>query len=221
MIDVWTLDLSSYESTTAFADKAKALERLDIAIMNAGVLKIEEEFYPDTGFELNVQINYLSTVLLANLLLPTLQKHPTSRPARLVFVSSDNAGWSPFIERSAPMILGAFKDKMSKWDYGQRYGTSKLLGQLFLTQLAKSIPTSIVTINCANPGLSYGLGLAREGKGKALYYVFCAGARILGRPCSVGARSITHAAVSWGEEVHGEHVEDSKLRPRLYSRFVL
>ena len=73
MIDVWTLDLSSYESTTAFADKATALERLDIAIMNAGVLKIEEEFYPDTGFELNVQMNYLSTVLLANLLLRTLQ----------------------------------------------------------------------------------------------------------------------------------------------------
>ena len=111
------------------------------------------------------------------------------------------------------MILRTFKDKMPKWDYGQRYGTSKLLGQLFLTQLVRHIPASIVTIDCVNPGLCYGSGLGREGKGKALYYVFRVGSRALGRSCSVGARSITHAAVSWGEDVHGQYVEDSKLRP--------
>ena len=37
VIDVWLLDLGSYESVKAFAEKAKTLKRLDSIVENAGI----------------------------------------------------------------------------------------------------------------------------------------------------------------------------------------
>jgi NAD(P)-dependent dehydrogenase (short-subunit alcohol dehydrogenase family) len=213
IVEVWPLDLNSYESITLIADRAKSLGRMDIAIMNAGIFKLTEDMHPDTGFEMDIQINYLSTTLLAILLLPALKNSSSSDPARLVFVSSDVASWPAFTERSSSQLLNSFRERMLKWDYFERYGTSKLLMQLFLTQLAKHVPASIVIANAANPGYCYGSGLGREVNGFFKESIFHAVSRCVGRPCHVGARSIVHAAVSWNEEVHGQLVEDSGICP--------
>lgn len=212
-IDVWSLDLSSYESITRFAERAKSLERLDIAVLNAGLFKVAEEFHPFTGLEEDIQINYLSNALLTVLLLPALKKNAPTHPGRLVLVSSDMAAWARFSERTAKPILGAFKQKAAKWDYQDRYGTSKLLGQLFLTELAQHVPASTVTLDAVNPGFCYGSELQREGKGTFLGFLFGVFTRVVGRPCRVGARSLVHAAVNFGQEAHGQYVEDGKLRP--------
>ncbi|CAH0003347.1 unnamed protein product [Clonostachys byssicola] len=212
-IEVWSLDLASYESITQFAERAKALARLDLVILNAGIFKAEEEFHPTTGFEMDVQINYLSNALLSILLLPALKKSP-GHPGRLVFVSSDMAGWFPLTSASSDLILPVFKEKAKAWNLAARYGESKLLGHLFLTELAQRVPSSVVVINAVNPGFCYGTALQREGEGKIAGALFRGWTRIVGKPHDVCARVIVHAAARFGDEVHGEYVEEGKIRPK-------
>ncbi|KAL6882322.1 putative short-chain dehydrogenase [Trichoderma longibrachiatum] len=212
-IEVWNLDLSSYESITQFADRAKALHRLDIAILNAGLFQAKETFNPDTGYEQCVQVNYLSSMLLMTLLLGALKPKPGAPPGRLVLVSSDTAAWVNFKERDARPILPIFKKKAEKWDMQERYGVSKLLGQFYLKELAKRVPASVVTIDAVNPGFCYGTALTRDGDGTLTGALINGFRRIVGKPSSVGALSIVHAAVSFGEDAHGQYTEDGEIRP--------
>ncbi|EGR47001.1 uncharacterized protein TRIREDRAFT_40808, partial [Trichoderma reesei QM6a] len=212
-VAVWNLDLSSYESITQFAEKAKALDRLDIAILNAGLFQAKETFNPNTGYEQCVQINYLSSMLLMTLLLDALKPKSGASPGRLVLVSSDTAAWVEFKERELRPILSNFKKKSEKWDMQERYGVSKLLGQFYLTELAKRVPASIVTIDAVNPGFCYGTALTRDGDGTLTGALINGFRRIVGKPSSVGALSIVHAAVSFGQDAHGQYTEDGEIRP--------
>jgi NAD(P)-dependent dehydrogenase (short-subunit alcohol dehydrogenase family) len=72
-IDVWILDLVSFSSDAAFADKVnKELERLDIAVLNAAVTKASFTTTSD-GWEESLQVNTLSTVLLGIPIMPKLR----------------------------------------------------------------------------------------------------------------------------------------------------
>lgn len=211
-IQTWKLDLSSYDSIVAFAERAKGLEHLDIAILNAGVFKVTESFSA-TGYEESVQINYLSNMLLTVLLLPIIKDKKTGGGSgHICVVSSDTAAWAKFDERRSEPLLPAFKQKATHWDMGDRYGTSKLLGQLFLTELVKHVSPSVVTVDCANPGFCTGSGLARETSGivRFVYRIQCA---LLARTCAVGARTLVHAVTTLGDKAHGQYVEDGKIQP--------
>ncbi|KAL6821699.1 hypothetical protein J3E69DRAFT_339148 [Trichoderma sp. SZMC 28015] len=211
-IEVWSLDLDSYDSIVQFANRAKALDRLDIAILNAGLFQAKEAF-SSTGYEKCVQINYLSTVLLMTLLLSALKAKSGGPPGRLVLVSSDTAARARFKESKSRPILATFKQKADKWDMQERYGTSKLLGQFYLTELAKKVPASVVTIDSVNPSFCYGTDLTRDGDGTLAGLLVNGFRRIVGKPPAVGALSLVHAAVSFGEEVHGQFTEDGEIRP--------
>jgi NAD(P)-dependent dehydrogenase (short-subunit alcohol dehydrogenase family) len=212
-IEIWNLDMSSYDSITQFVDRAKALDRLDIAILNAGLFAVDEAFSPTTGYEQCIQINYFSNILLMTLLLGALKTEPGTPPGRLVLVSSDMAAWAQFNERKSRPILATFKEKAGNWDMPERYGTSKLLGQFYLTELAKRVPASAVTIDSVNPGFCYGTALTRGGDGTITGSIVNGVRRIIGKSSTAGALSIVHAAVSFGEEVHGQYVEDGEIRP--------
>ncbi|KAK4981118.1 hypothetical protein LTR66_001479 [Elasticomyces elasticus] len=213
-IEVWPLDLSRYDSVTKFAERANTLEHLDIAIMNAGLYKVEKSINPATGFEEDVQVNFLSTALLAILLLPVVKaKRSGYGPGRITIVSSDTAEWAKFEERKSNPILAAFKDTKAKWNMQERYGTSKLLGQLFVSELSERISPAVVTVDACNPGFCYGSGLQREGEGTVLGFIVRVITRIIGRTVPEGARPLTAAAVKFGPEVHGQYVEDCKIRP--------
>ncbi|EED21269.1 short-chain dehydrogenase, putative [Talaromyces stipitatus ATCC 10500] len=212
-IDVWNIDMSSYDSITEFVERAKTLDRLDIAVLNAGHFKELETFNSSTGYEECIQINYLSTMLLTILLLPLLKANPGAHPGRLVIVSSDMAAWAKFTERTERPILAAYKKKAAKWDMGERYATSKLLGQLFITKLADQIPASAVIVDLVNPGLCYGTDLARDGDGRLKGLLFKAAFRTFGKAPAIGALAIVHAAVSFDESAHGQYTEDGELRP--------
>ncbi|KAI1432411.1 NAD(P)-binding protein [Xylaria sp. CBS 124048] len=220
--EVWALDLSSRDSILAFAERAHGLLALDIAILNAGVFKVHESFDPASGYEESVQINYLSTVLVALLLLPIIKARKRGRePGKLVLVSSDTAAWARFTEaKQEGPLLPAFKQPMQDWDMAERYGTTKLLGQLFVTELARRVDAAAVTVSCANPGFCRGSDLGRQtrGMGWLVYKMQCF---LLGRSCRVGARSIVHAAATLGVRAHGQYVEDGKVQPMppiVYSR---
>jgi NAD(P)-dependent dehydrogenase (short-subunit alcohol dehydrogenase family) len=108
VILVWKLDLSSYDSITAFAERAKTLERLDITINNAGLMKKTFEKNPSTGHEETVQVNYLGQALFTLLLLPIIkEKNSPEQPGHLVLVSSDTAAWAEFkAKNSDPLLAG-------------------------------------------------------------------------------------------------------------------
>jgi NAD(P)-dependent dehydrogenase (short-subunit alcohol dehydrogenase family) len=71
--DIWPLDLDSYASITAFAERCKTLPWIDFAILNAGIMKAAFELNSQTHNEVVVQVNWLSTGLLAIMLLPILE----------------------------------------------------------------------------------------------------------------------------------------------------
>ncbi|KAF5620205.1 ankyrin repeat domain protein [Fusarium sp. NRRL 52700] len=122
MVQVWKLDLSSYQSIISFAANAKSLDNLNIAILNAGIYKVSEAF-SSTGYEEGMQINYLSNILLLIKLLPIIKKNaPNGETGHVCLVSSDTAAWAKFEERTSTPLLPAFKKPMQTWDMGKRYG---------------------------------------------------------------------------------------------------
>ncbi|KAI1807185.1 NAD(P)-binding protein [Daldinia bambusicola] len=150
---VWKLHLSSYESIIAFAGRAKTLKSLDIAILSAGLLKVTESFSSSTGYEEGVQTNFLANMLLTVLLLPIIkEKRALGQPGHIC-------------EGNSIPVLPAFKRKSPNWNIADRYGATKLLGQLFLTELAKHVSSSVISLSCANPGFCSGSELSREPSG--------------------------------------------------------
>ncbi|RYP51124.1 hypothetical protein DL768_003471 [Monosporascus sp. mg162] len=81
-ISVWTIDLESYTSTRAFAEQCATLPRIDIVILNAGLAKPSYAPVPETGYEVTLQVSYLSTALLGILLLPILRAQKVTNAPR-------------------------------------------------------------------------------------------------------------------------------------------
>lgn len=224
-VSSWHLDLLAYDSVTEFAQRAaRELPTIDIVILNAGVFRQDMYINESTGHEEDVQTNYLSTMLLLLLFVrifesrktPTEREEASPSPPQITVVSSDTAAWAAFHQQRSSSILAALDDAAApgfKWDMMERYGTSKLLGQLFITELVKRVKSTLAVINLANPGLCHGSGLTRDGKGTWTGRFSDGAVRLIGRPPEVGMRALVDAAVVKGVESHGMYVEDGEIRP--------
>jgi retinol dehydrogenase 12 len=96
VIEVWLLDMASFESVREFAKRASQLNRLDVLICNASVAPAGKTLVE--GYEEMITVNVLSTFLIVFMLLPTLRatgKQFNITP-RLVVVASDAAGFVSF-----------------------------------------------------------------------------------------------------------------------------
>lgn len=214
-IEVWTLDLSVYDSVVSFAERVKNdLERLDIVILNAGIGPATRVFNQNTGHDEIIQVNYLSTALLAILLLPVARAKRLNqpKPSRITLVSSEVSGWTSFRERKNDPLLPAF-DQQGKVDMLDRMFVSKLLGQHFLSELANHVPTSIAVINSASPGSCHDSEFNREHDKTFSGAIAKVIMRRIGYTSAVGARMITDAAVKHGEETHGQFFSFQKMVP--------
>lgn len=105
VVEVWQLELESYESVKAFAEKARGLDRLDVLVENAGVAL--EKFRMAGEDEATVTVNVTSTFLLALLLLPKMQETSVkyNTKPRLSVVTSELHVVSSFDERKADNIF--------------------------------------------------------------------------------------------------------------------
>jgi NAD(P)-dependent dehydrogenase (short-subunit alcohol dehydrogenase family) len=165
-IEVWVLDMLSYASITAFVDRCAAeLPRLDFAVLNAGMGGLGFRINPSTRHEEIVQTNYLSTALLAILLLPVLRdKSPAGTPGRLTIVGSITGLWVPFENRAAVPLLPSFDKHDGKWGLKQaadRYATSKTLVMMLVAKLGALVDPADVVVNSVEPGWTKGTGLQR------------------------------------------------------------
>lgn len=214
-VEVWKLDLSEYDSILAFVERTKTLERLDYVVLNAGLSPATRVFNEHTGHDETIQVNYLSTCLLALLLLPVVKakRGAQGHPSRITFVSSEVAAWAKFPERKEASLLSAF-DKPGKVDPLDRMFTSKLLGQFFVDELAKHVHPSVVLINAASPATVHDTEFTRDFESKqALFPIVKALQRRVGNKCPVGTRMITDAVVNHGDEVHGQFLSFQKVVP--------
>ena len=175
-VEVWELDMGSYASVLAFAERAKGLERLDACIANAGVRMAEFKLAAGDGgrgHEETITTNVISTFLLAFLLHSILAassvRFPGDGPAYFSIVSSELYLMAKFTESDAVegKIFAAFDDEKGT-NLSDRYNVSKLLVNLMVRQMAGMAPLKLkgrrgggsggdvgagdVVINCTAPG---------------------------------------------------------------------
>ncbi|KPM41109.1 hypothetical protein AK830_g5453 [Neonectria ditissima] len=214
-IEVWQLDMESYDSIQAFAQKCQAdLLRIDMVILNAGLALTQFGTVSATGHEKTIQVNHISTALLAIILIPILKsKKIGQNEPRLTIVNSVTAHLVKFPNRDQRPLLTSFDDTdITPWDAEERYGVSKLLCQLFIVKLAEHIDSDDVIINMVDPGLTKGTSLARNAKGATgvAAKLFFAAA---GRPVATGAATYVDAVLGHGKESHGCFLMNCNISP--------
>ncbi|KAI8625909.1 retinol dehydrogenase 12 [Xylariaceae sp. FL1651] len=193
-VSVWLLDMESYDSIIAFVEQCKLLTKVTMVILNAG-LRGGQTFTTtkDTSHEYSSQVNYISTALLAILLLPVLKskRSARSKPPVLTIVTSDSAFWTS-IETQGPVL-----PQLDKAD-----------------KLAEEVNASDVIVNMANPGLCAGTAFGSEASMSIITRTFISVVMaILARTSTTGASTYVDAVVVKGEESHGSYVSDWAIRP--------
>ncbi|KAJ5815555.1 hypothetical protein N7474_007332 [Penicillium riverlandense] len=211
-IDVWSLDMASYDSIQEFTARAKKeLPRLDIAILNAGVAAGAFRTVPPTGHEETMQVNYLSTMLLAILLLPVLKdKSPVGSPGRLTIVTSMLSMTAKFSNKNEVPLLKSF-DNEKFFDSVDIYPTSKFLGQFFIWKLTDSVSADDVVVNLVEPGFVKGTKLQREVP-FAVMVVLNLFKAATARSVKIGASTYLDAAIAQ-ESSHGSVLMNWEIVP--------
>ncbi|KAH7386296.1 putative short-chain dehydrogenase/reductase family protein [Cadophora sp. MPI-SDFR-AT-0126] len=218
-IDVWDLDMLSYESIQAFVRRIeKHLDRLDIIILNSGIAHSTFTICPGTGHCEDIQVNYLSTFLLAILVLQTLKKMKTTRSPtlstpRMTIVNSGTALAAKFPNRNERRLLASFDDsQVQPFDTLERYSVSKLLGHLFFVRLLKCLDPEDAIVNLIQPGLCKGTRLFREAP-LVMTVIFSVVKFFTALTVEEGAWLYVDAVVLRGKESHGCFVSEGKIQP--------
>ncbi|CAM1508641.1 Fc.00g054890.m01.CDS01 [Cosmosporella sp. VM-42] len=214
-IEVWQLDMESYDSIQAFVRRCQdGLPRIHIVILNAGLSPMTFATVPATGHEKAIQVNHISTALLAILMLPVLKRNSVDQiPPRITIVNSATAHLCKFPNKDKRPLLPSFDDTaVTPWNAEERYGVSKLLSQLFVVKLAENVSPEDIVINMVDPGLTKGTGLSRDARGGIAIAakVFFS---VAGRPVNRGAATYVDAVLGQGKESHGCFLMNCKISP--------
>ncbi|KAK5143753.1 hypothetical protein LTR04_001780 [Oleoguttula sp. CCFEE 6159] len=216
VVEVWIVDLLSYESVKEFAKRADGLRRLDAVVENAGIAT--RDFRLVQGNESTITTNVVSTFLLALLILPKL-KETAQRfniNPNLTFVSSEVHFLTTVSERqeAGPDGLFAALNDESKANMGDRYNVSKIIEVFAVREICATMAKQPypVTINFLNPGLCHSELVRGVGLRGYLFRLLFA------RTTEVGGRTLVQAALA-GQDTHGQYLSDSVRNSP--SRFVL
>ncbi|OAP63907.1 hypothetical protein AYL99_03134 [Fonsecaea erecta] len=205
--------MASYESIQAFVQRAESdLSRLDIVILNAGRWTYNFTTVPSTGHEEIFQINYLSTVLLAMLMLPVLKsKAPERTPGRLTIVNAALSLTAKFPNRDKTPLLPSFDDPKA-FNISETYNTSKVLAHMFLWKLVDYVSADDVVVNLVDPGFVKGTKLARDAPGLLVAFqnIFAA---LTARSTRDGASTYLDACLLKGKESHGCFTMGWQIKP--------
>ncbi|KAK5747182.1 hypothetical protein LTR17_000317 [Elasticomyces elasticus] len=213
-IDVWALDMLSYESVQSFAQRVEQLQRLDVAILNAGYWEMGSwHIEPSTGHETTVQVNYISTALLAILLLPIMKRssQASQRPGRLSIISSGLAMAAKFENANEVPLIPSF-DRLGAFSVGagqERYSTTKAMVCMLVYKLSQFITADQVIVNAVDPGFTKGTALLRGAKG--LMKIGVAAANATARTIDQGTWCYIDGIVTKGKESHGSYLTNWRV----------
>lgn len=240
MVEVWPLDLCSFDSVRAFCRRAESeLERLDVLLENAAMLAITHGGMAE-GYEVQVTTNVLSTFLMVLMLLPLMKrtaatfnvepvvtlvgseghfwvsidippdKRGGSITTRTISLLTHEISQTRFVEKDQPRIFEAFRPGGAMQE---RYMTTKLLDILIMRELAAQL-------DAANAGTSpVVVNAANPGLCKSSLFrnVFLIGqfflaivTFVIGHTSEQGARALL-AAATGGRETHGKYVDCGKV----------
>ncbi|KAK0112068.1 hypothetical protein ONS96_001329 [Cadophora gregata f. sp. sojae] len=209
----------SYESIQAFARRIETdLDRLDMTILNSGIAHSTLTTCPSTGHCENIQVNYLSTFLLAILIVQALKKlkgkiPPMASTPRVTIVNSGPALAAKFPNRNRRPLLALFDNtNIQSYDTLERYSVSKLLGHLFFVRLLKFLDPEDAIVNFVQPGLCKGTRLFREAP-VVMNAVFSVVKLLTALSVEDGAWLYFDAVVLRGKESHGCFVSEGKIQP--------
>ncbi len=216
-ISVLPLDMNSYASIVAFVERINAdFERIDVAVLNAGLLNRIYCKSPE-GWEETLQVNTISTALLALLLLPKLRaaKSGSWGLANLVVVSSGNHTRvkRSSLPSSSENVLRACNANTGTYNGQLQYNVSKVFVMYVfraLSALATSQngePQVLVTACC--PGFCVS-DLARPYDAwyeRIFIWLFY---KTFGRSQEEGSRTLVSAA-GLGLEGHGGYWKDDHI----------
>ena len=234
VIEVWPLDLCSFDSVRAFCRRAdKELDRLDVLLANAALLSLDSTNMSE-GYETQVTANVISNFLMVLMLLPLMERtavrwnvetnvtvvasvahffvsphdHRPSLVCHLLTVPPSRQ--TRFVQKDQPHIFESFRPGSAM---EERYSTTKLLDILIVQELAErldagSAGASPVIVNTANPGLCKS-SLFRDvffiGRVLVAALVF-----LLGRTGEEGSRALMVAAAG-GRETRGKYVDSGMV----------
>ncbi|KAI1170971.1 NAD(P)-binding protein [Nemania sp. FL0916] len=214
-IEVWPLDMASYESVQAFAQRVDTqLERIDFVLLNAGLFPLRFGTVPSTGHEEGLQVNYISTVLLTFLLLPTLKAKGPLRgqePAHLTIVNAALSLVAKLPDRNANPILPSF-DNAKTFNMQEHYHSNKLLAHMFLWKLVDYVSADDVVVNLADPAWCKGTDLGRDAPGPMKFAAKIFGS-LTGRTPRVGASCFVDALINKKKESHGCFLMSWEIHP--------
>lgn len=218
-IEVWQLDLASYSSVVAFADRCNMLERLDGIVENAGIST--SQFSQAEENEITITVNVLSTFLLAILLLPKMRESAAQFDIvpHIAFVGS----FVHFIAKHKDLTAPAqgkileFLNDPQKAHMGDRYYLSKLMLILCIRELAAKLSEAerghgrqLVVVNNVAPGW------AKTELFRAEYETWPAprklAYKVLARSGEEASRTLVHG-ISAGQETHGEYLSECAVQP--------
>lgn len=210
--------MDDYESVKKFVVKVKeevGESGLDAVLLNAGMGQLKFETSAQTGHELGLQVNYLSNVLLALLLLPLLEKTAVAKgvPSRLSIVGSRTQYVASFVGNKQPFIPGqslfSRMDDKKMFSGMTAYGDNKLLVALFVYELAKRVDSGKVIVNNMCPGQTATNLTSRMPF--PLRQIVNAYIGVYGRSVEVGGYIVVHALVVAGKESHGRFLHDKEV----------
>jgi NAD(P)-dependent dehydrogenase (short-subunit alcohol dehydrogenase family) len=212
-LEVWKLDMMDYDSVTAFARRANELEHLDIVVLNAGMRRAVYT-QSNYGWEEDLQVNTLSTTLLALLLLPKLKqsKQHTGKIPVLEFVNSGlhQSAVVPSEVQEGSDILAHY-NKKEHFKAGNQYKFSKVFLMYAARALANKISSGDVIITSVCPGMVY-TNLGREYFFPGVYYVAYVFILLFLRTPAQGANTVL-SGTTQGESIHGRFWQHDKIQP--------
>lgn len=230
ILQVMVLDMDSFDGVKSFVkDLEKTVSRVDIVLLNAGVHDFEYILSPN-GWYSDIQVNTLSTILLALLLIPWMRSiKKADQIQHLGFTSSTSHLMSDISTWPSTNVLKFLNTKEEFKNAFHAYENSKLLLEYAIQEVTalatnkNGKPDPIVNSVC--PGrIRSNIGHAFAERNPLLVPVLKLWLWIGSNPTDVGARSLVKLGATKPEE-HGKFktptmpVEElkEKTKPMIWS----
>lgn len=208
-VEVWEVDMASYESVKSFAARVETLPRIDLVLANAGIAMTVFSTAEDN--EASVVVNVISTFLLCILLLPKLRQSSVSYgiTPRVVIPNSALHYMASTKELEASLDIFESLNDPKTSNMAGRYPLTKLLVIYAVRELAERSKDSkepLVIFNTPNP--SFCKSELRRDLNSPAFKMY---QNLLARSSEEGSRTLVDGLVA-GPDSHGQYLTNCHVQ---------